>query len=364
RVDQHDRARARRHQRLDLVRIGQEVLAGMAAVVDRPAVVEDGGRRPQRVVGRGQQHFVARVEQGAQADVDQLAHAVADEHVVGAHAGGAARGVLRGHGLARGGQALLVRVGIGGRDAVGDGALQVLGRAETEGARVADVELDQRVAAGLEFPRAAGELAADLVAHLGQAFPGGDAGLGHAGWSGVWEAQRLAEFPARIPADDPPPRLRVNPVPDALRAIGWPHAGPPGVDWAGVMAAHPAARPARVVEQHRTGYEVAEGPDDGVAGESLPEWQRAKCPPDARAAVGDRVLVEDGRIVALLPRHGVIKRASAGEHYGQQLIAANVDTVFVVCGLDGDFNPRRIERYLLLVQGGGAQPVGALTEAD
>jgi len=156
----------------------------------------------------------------------------------------------------------------------------------------------------------------------------------------------------------------VNPVPDALRAIGWPHAGPPGVDWAGVMAAHPAARPARVVEQHRTGYVVAEGPGDGVAVESLPEWQRAKCPPDARAAVGDWVLVEDGRIVALLPRHGVIKRASAGEHYGQQLIAANVDTVFVVCGLDGDFNPRRIERYLLLVQGGGAQPVVVLTKAD
>src|SRR5690606_5645813 len=44
--------------------------------------------------------------------------------------------------------------------------------------------------------------------------------------------------------------------------------------------------------------------------------------------------------------------------------AANVDTVFVVCGLDGDFNPRRIERYLLLVQGSGAQPVVVLTKAD
>src|SRR5690606_24602184 len=122
--------------------------------------------------------------------------------------------------------------------------------------------------------------------------------------------------------------------------------------------------PARVVEQHRTGYLVAEGPGEAVAVESLPQWQRPKCPPSERAAVGDWVLVEEGRIVALLPRHGVIKRAIAGEHYGQQLIAANIDTVFVVCGLDADFNPRRIERYLLLVQGGGVAPVVVLTKAD
>ncbi|MGY1528762.1 ribosome small subunit-dependent GTPase A [Luteimonas sp. A649] len=157
----------------------------------------------------------------------------------------------------------------------------------------------------------------------------------------------------------------MNSAHTALRAIGWPHAGsPPEGAWAEAMAAHPAARPARVIEQHRTGYVVAEGPDDGGAVESLPQWQRPKCPPSERAAVGDWVLVEDGRIVALLARRSVIKRGIAGEHYGQQLIAANIDTVFVVCGLDGDFNPRRIERYLLLVQGGGAQPVVVLTKAD
>jgi ribosome biogenesis GTPase len=46
------------------------------------------------------------------------------------------------------------------------------------------------------------------------------------------------------------------------------------------------------------------------------------------------------------------------------VIAANIDTVFVVVGLDDDFNPRRIERYLLLVGSGGAQPVVVLTKAD
>jgi ribosome biogenesis GTPase len=161
-----------------------------------------------------------------------------------------------------------------------------------------------------------------------------------------------------------------------LRAIGWPWPGPAeDPAWRELIAAHPHARLARVVEQHRSGYIVAEGPGDGFATESPPEWQR---PPsyrkgntaaEARAAVGDWVLVEGevdakNAIVAMLPRYSAIKRAAAGEHYKQQVIAANVDVVFVVCGLDADFNPRRIERYLLLVQGSGATPVVVLTKAD
>jgi len=155
-----------------------------------------------------------------------------------------------------------------------------------------------------------------------------------------------------------------------LRAIGWPFEGPPSGPWADTMAAHPQARPMRVVEQHRSGYLVAGAPGEAIAVESLPDWLRRSgyrkgtIAPEDRAAVGDWVLVEDGkRIVAMLPRRSAIKRAAAGEHYKQQLIAANIDTVLVVCGLDADFNPRRIERYLLLVQGGGT-PVIVLTKAD
>src|SRR5690606_4786540 len=150
-----------------------------------------------------------------------------------------------------------------------------------------------------------------------------------------------------------------------LRAIGWPFDGPADdPDWAGVLAAHPQARPARVTEQHRSGYVVAEGPDEGFSVESPPDWQRSRFPPEQRAAVGDWVLLEGRRIVALLPRRSQIKRGAAGEHYRQQVIAANVDSVFVVCGLDADFNPRRIERYLLLVAGSGVQPVVVLTKSD
>ena len=150
-----------------------------------------------------------------------------------------------------------------------------------------------------------------------------------------------------------------------LRRIGWPFAAPEGSpEWEAVSAAHPGARPARVIEQHRSGYVVADAPDSAIRAESPPEWMRPRFPNHERAAVGDWVLLEGRKIVAVLPRRTAIKRGAAGEHYHQQVIAANIDAVFVVSGLDDDFNPRRIERYLLLVGGGGAQPVIVLTKAD
>ncbi|MBX9401477.1 ribosome small subunit-dependent GTPase A [Lysobacter sp. BMK333-48F3] len=162
----------------------------------------------------------------------------------------------------------------------------------------------------------------------------------------------------------------LTPELSALQAIGWPITAtdplPADPVWQAALAEHPHARPARVVEQHRSGYVVADGPDSNFPVDSLPEWQRPRFPPEQRPGVGDWLLIEgEGRrrVVALLPRHTAIKRGAAGEHYKQQLIAANVDTVFVVCGLDADFNPRRIERYLLLVRG-GAEPVIVLTKAD
>lgn len=158
----------------------------------------------------------------------------------------------------------------------------------------------------------------------------------------------------------------------ALQTIGWTvdDDGQPTYPlWREALEQHPQARPARVVEQHRSGYIVADGPEQNFPVESLTEWQRPRFPAEQRPAVGDWVLITDStinkpQIVMLLPRHSVIKRGAAGEHYKQQLIAANVDTVFVVCGLDADFNPRRIERYLLLMRGGGVEPVVVLTKAD
>ncbi|MBF5045786.1 MULTISPECIES: ribosome small subunit-dependent GTPase A [Myxococcaceae] len=86
-----------------------------------------------------------------------------------------------------------------------------------------------------------------------------------------------------------------------------------------------------------------------------------------RPAVGDWVAVEPGapaRIVHLLPRRTQLVRQSAGRRTHAQVLAANVDTVFVVTAAGQDFSPRRVERYLVAVQAGGAQAVVVLSKAD
>ncbi len=147
-----------------------------------------------------------------------------------------------------------------------------------------------------------------------------------------------------------------------LLAIGWPDDAPARA----ALAELPAGRLARVSAQHRSGYVVATAPDVEFPAQALPAWIRRDCPPEQRAVVGDWVLLDPARdqILALLPRRTLLKRGAAGEHYKQQPIAANINTVFVVSGLDLDFNPRRIERYLVLVRASGAEPVLVLTKHD
>ena len=87
-------------------------------------------------------------------------------------------------------------------------------------------------------------------------------------------------------------------------------------------------------------------------------------------AVGDWVALRpptgEGRamIHAILPRKSKFSRKSAGQKTEEQVVAANVDTIFLVSGLDGDFNPRRIERYLTAAWDSGAQPVVVLNKLD
>jgi ribosome biogenesis GTPase / thiamine phosphate phosphatase len=146
-----------------------------------------------------------------------------------------------------------------------------------------------------------------------------------------------------------------------LAAIGWRDDAPAAI---ALIAADPG-RLARVTEQHRSGYKVTDGEREFTV-QSPAAWIRAGTAPELRAAVGDWVRLElrDDQILELLPRRSLFKRGAAGEHYKQQPIAANIDVVLVVTGLDGDFNPRRIERYLVLVMSSGAQPVVVLTKAD
>lgn len=87
-------------------------------------------------------------------------------------------------------------------------------------------------------------------------------------------------------------------------------------------------------------------------------------------AVGDWVAYRPdphqsrARIEAVLPRKSAFIRKVAGSETRQQVVAANIDTVFLVSGLDRDFNPRRVERYLLLAAQSGAHPVVVLNKAD
>jgi ribosome biogenesis GTPase len=66
----------------------------------------------------------------------------------------------------------------------------------------------------------------------------------------------------------------------------------------------------------------------------------------------------------LLPRQSKFSRQAAGTRGGEQPLAANIDTVLLVTGLDGNFNLRRIERYLTVAWESGAEPVVLLTKAD
>lgn len=158
------------------------------------------------------------------------------------------------------------------------------------------------------------------------------------------------------------PAMTSAPTPPAsLLAYGWRDDAPAAV----AFRATGSGRVARVTEQHRSGYIVTDGERDfGV--QSPAAWIRAGFAPDERAAVGDwvRLDAEADQILELLPRASLFKRGAAGEHLKSQPIAANVDTVLVVTGLDHDFNPRRLERYLVLVYSSGAKPVVVLTKAD
>jgi ribosome biogenesis GTPase len=69
-------------------------------------------------------------------------------------------------------------------------------------------------------------------------------------------------------------------------------------------------------------------------------------------------------IQEILPRRSKIARRAAGRRDDEQVLAANVDIAMIVCGLDGDFNVRRLERYLAIAREGGVEPVVVLNKAD
>lgn len=125
---------------------------------------------------------------------------------------------------------------------------------------------------------------------------------------------------------------------------------------------HLACQPVRVLSVHRGRVTVlGEGFEDSIAS-TLP----TPGGPEDRPTVGDWLLIDRATrsLVRILDRTSLFKRPAPGDDRRVQLIAANVDTLFIVTSCNQDFNVARIERYLVLAREVGARPVVVLTKAD
>jgi len=130
-----------------------------------------------------------------------------------------------------------------------------------------------------------------------------------------------------------------------------------------LSSARPELQPARVLlargEFYRVVSETGEN-DARVAGRVKHEAARATDLP----AVGDWVGLAEGQIEWVFPRRTRLSRKVPGKRAREQIVAANVDLVVIVMGLDADYSERRLERYLTTVWESGAAPLVLLNKAD
>jgi len=150
-----------------------------------------------------------------------------------------------------------------------------------------------------------------------------------------------------------------------LAELGW----TPELDAA--FTPHRAAgrHPARILVEHQHAYTIRTADAEGTAAVSGRFRFETRGPEDF-PAVGDWVAVDGSvhldraTIHALLPRRSAFTRLVAGRRTDAQVVAANVDVILIAMGLDGDFNLRRLERYLAVGWSSGAMPVVVLTKSD
>ena len=125
----------------------------------------------------------------------------------------------------------------------------------------------------------------------------------------------------------------------------------------------------RVIAQEKGLYTVADGTGvkpAAVSGKFRYEAQTVSDYP----AVGDYVVAEwpeddsPAVITGLFPRKSCFMRKAAGTEKREQVVAANIDTVFICMSLNSNFNLRRLERYLSVTYDSGAVPVAVLTKSD
>jgi ribosome biogenesis GTPase len=133
----------------------------------------------------------------------------------------------------------------------------------------------------------------------------------------------------------------------------------------------PHSVPGRVISEDRNSFQVYSEYGvltAGIAGKMRYRDEAENTYPTVGDWVAIKPLVGEkkGIIHAVLPRKSKFSRKEAGERTEEQIVSANIDTVFIVSGLDGgrNFNVPRIERYLTLAWSSGAVPVIVLNKAD
>ncbi|MBS2014754.1 MAG: ribosome small subunit-dependent GTPase A [Deltaproteobacteria bacterium] len=155
-------------------------------------------------------------------------------------------------------------------------------------------------------------------------------------------------------------------MPD-LDDLGWGTFSP------SIAASEPEAalRPGRVASVYGTRVDVWLPGEEAPRMVAVRRMAKREAPIEGGIAVGDWVLVASATegsqevvVERVLPRRTAFLRQAAGERAEPQAIAANVDRVLVVTSVDGDFNLRRLDRYLVAIAGGGAEPVIVLAKAD
>ena len=126
---------------------------------------------------------------------------------------------------------------------------------------------------------------------------------------------------------------------------------------------------ARVTAAHRESYTISNGGVE-IPAEVTGKLMFSAASPLDYPAVGDWVSVKyfdddaSAIIDAVLPRKTILKRKTSGRKIDYQLIAANIDTGLIVQALDGNYNLRRLERYLVMTQDSRIQPVVLLSKSD
>lgn len=120
---------------------------------------------------------------------------------------------------------------------------------------------------------------------------------------------------------------------------------------------------ARVIQEHKTNYVILDGDREYIATVRGSFFTDGLFPKVGDFVSYSEITVDQAAIEEIMPRTSTISRKAVGA-VGEQVIVANVDVIFIVMGLDGDFNLSRLERYLLLARQSNVKPVVILNKRD